>query len=116
MKKVAVVCALAFVVASVFSAGRDAEARPQYLKAFAGKYDKVADKAKDAKCGVCHPAKSKKVKNDYGTALGKSLTMKNQKEDLEAALDKAGKMKNADGKAFADIIDGGELPGTAKDE
>lgn len=113
MKKVAVLCALAFVTAMVVSASREAEARPQYLKGFATEYEGLKDKVEEKKCGVCHPAKSKKVKNDYGVALGKAIGAKNEKdaEKIKAALGKAGEEKNADGKTFKSIIEGGDLPG-----
>ena len=67
---------------------------------------------KKAKCGVCHPEKDKKKKNDYGTAVGKGLEKKNEKDldKIKAALKKAETQKNADGKAFGDIIKEGKLP------
>ncbi len=111
MKKVAVVCGLALVAAVVLGGVETAEARPTYLKAFATQYPDLADKAKEAKCGVCHPGKSKKERNEYGMALGK-LTGKNQKdaEKLKEALVGAAKAKAKSGKTFGEIIEGGDLP------
>lgn len=111
MKKVAVLCGLAFVVAAFLGDGERAEARPTYLKGFATKYPDLAEKAKEAKCGVCHPEKDKKVRNEYGMALGK-LTGKNQKDadKIAEALGKAEEAKAKSGKTFGEIIKSGELP------
>lgn len=78
------------IVGFFAAAPQQAEARPQYLKAFMGKYD-IAE-AKEKKCGVCHGegGKNKKVVSDYGKALGKALGKKNVKsaDDIAAALGK----------------------------
>lgn len=116
MQKLSLRLGMLAVIAMIVSmtASNRADARPQYLKAFAGKYSKLAAQAKKAKCGVCHFGKSKKNRNDYGKALGKH-TGKNQKDaaKLGAALDAAAKEKNAKGVTFGSLIEAGKLPGTA---
>lgn len=113
---------LMFVLASVaivglFSAApQQAEARPQYLKAFTGKYD-IAE-AKEKKCGVCHGegGKNKKTVSEYGKALGKALGAKNVKsaDDIATALDAAAKADAGDGKTFDDFLKEGKLPPLAE--
>ncbi|WP_437228427.1 hypothetical protein SH661x_000905 [Planctomicrobium sp. SH661] len=99
------------------SAPKQADARPQYLKAFTEKYSKVAEKASELKCGVCHgeSGKNKKTLSDYGKALGKALGDKNVKgeEDLSKALDEAAKGDAGDGKTYGDLLEAGELPKAA---
>ena len=76
------ILAACFVVAAMFSGV--AEARPAYNKAYIAKHGK-----NEKKCGVCHPEKSKKVRNDYGKAMGKALGGKNIKDAdaIKKALD-----------------------------
>jgi cytochrome c2 len=94
-----------------------AEARPMYLKVFAGKYDGLKAEATKQKCNVCHYGKSKKNRNDYGSALMK-LTGKNQKaaQAVEDALVKTEAVKNDKGVTFGSLIKAGKLPGTAPAE
>jgi cytochrome c553 len=116
MRSKLMICGLAFAGALLFAGQNSAEARPGYLKAFMAKYDGLAAAAKKAKCGVCHPVKSKKMRNDYGAALGK-LTGKNQKDaaKIAEALGKNEKGKSAtEGKTFGDLIKAGKLPGGTK--
>lgn len=92
-----------------------AQARPNYLKAFKAEYGKKYDADTKLTCAVCHPSKSKKERNNYGAAFGKSLTKKNEKDmkALTEALGKAAKEKSAtEGKTFGDLIEDGKLPGT----
>lgn len=103
----------ALAVAMVMSG--QAEARPQYLKAFAAKYQNLLSQAKKQKCAVCHCGKTKKMRNDYGKALMKHVGKKNQKDKaiINAALGKAEKDKKpATKKTFGDLIKAGKLPGT----
>jgi len=99
-------------------APQQAEARPQYLKAFTQKYSKVAEQAMTLKCGVCHGSsgKNKKVVSDYGKALAKALGAKNVKgeEELSKALDEAGEKDAGDGKTYKDLLEAGTLPPAAK--
>ncbi len=91
------------------------DARPQYKKAFGEKYPDVVKKQGKTKtgCNVCHPEKSKKVRNNYGTALGK-VVKKNEKDTkkIAEALGKVEKEKSATkDKTFGDLLKEGELPG-----
>jgi len=88
-----------------------AQARPQHLKAFKATYPKVVEGNK-VTCAVCHPKKSKKVRNDYGKALGKNIGKKNEKnaKKIAEALKKTEKNKNKDGKTFGSILEAGKLP------
>lgn len=95
----------------------EAQARPQYFKEFKAKYEKLADQADAKKCGVCHPGKNKKMRNDYGKAMVKALDgKKNVKDKAEFAkvLDAAAKAKNAKGETFGSLIEAGKLPATAE--
>ena len=91
-----------------------AHARPKYLAEFTTKYPKLEEKAKEAKCGICHPDQDKKIRNDYGKAVGGALPEKNAKdsEKIQEAMDKAAKTKIKEGeeKTFGDVIEAGELP------
>lgn len=99
-------------------APREAAARPQYLKAFSEKYPKVAERASELKCGVCHgdSGKNKKAVSDYGKALGKALGEKNVKgkDELAKALDEAGAKDSGDGKTYKELLEAGTLPAPAK--
>jgi len=112
MRKLICVVVAGLMLASAFTGGADA--RPGYMKAFKSKYTKVAENNKIT-CAACHPEKSKKVRNDYGTALSK-IVGKNEKDakKIGEALDKAGKEKNAKGETFQSLLDAGKLPGTKK--
>ena len=90
----------------------EAQARPQYLKGFITKYPDLADAAKMKKCGMCHP-KDKKMRLDYGKAVGSGLTKKNEKNDaaIAKAFDKAADVKSeSSGKTFGEMIADGKLP------
>lgn len=78
----------------------------------------------EAKCNVCHiDGENKKMKNEYGVAVGTLLTKKDFppdrfkkepekcKEEIEAAFKKVLEMKAKDGTLFGDKIKAGELPG-----
>lgn len=110
MRKLIAVAVAGLMLASAFTGGADA--RPGYLKEFKSKYPKVVENNK-VDCGVCHPGKSKKERNDYGKALGKHVA-KNEKDakKIGEALDAAGKEKNAKGETFQSLLDEGKLPGT----
>ncbi len=96
---------------------QSADARPQYLKAFAAKYPKVTE-AKTVKCGVCHMGKKKKPRNPYGVVLDKLVGKKNQKDAkaIDGALTKAAATKiTKDGKeTYGDLLKAGKLPYKAK--
>ena len=115
---------MAFVVVAglmMFNAPQKADARPDYLKAFSGKYEKVADAAKEMKCGVCHgdSGKNKKQVSEYGQALAKALGKKNQKDAdlIDEAFDTIAEMKPEGGdKTYGEMLDAGELPAPHKAE
>lgn len=110
-KALSVALGLALVGGVIIASADRAQARPQYLKAFTTQYPDVKDAGK-VKCGVCHPEKSKKVRNAYGKAMGGGLGMKNQKDKakLTEALKKAESMKGEGGKTFGEQLKGGGLP------
>lgn len=106
------VCCFAFAGLLLIGSS-DSQARPQYGKAFPTEYPKLAEQAKEAKCGLCHPGKSKKMRNSYGMAVGAGLGMKNQKNAkmISAALKGAeSKKSDVEGKTFGDLIKEGKLP------
>lgn len=103
---------LATAVALCLSIGSPAAARPNYNKAFQAKYPDLAA-AKEAKCGVCHAGMDKKVRNDYGKAVGKALGAKKVTDatKIDNALDTAaGEASAISGKTFGDLIKDGKLP------
>lgn len=106
---------LAAVGALLLASANQAEARPQYLKAFVAKYPALKAQAMKVKCNACHFGKKKKNRNDYGKALGKHVGKKNQKNAkiIDAALSATEKDKNAKGVTFGSLIKAGKLPGTA---
>ena len=98
-------------IISLVQLSDQAHARPQYFKAFAAKYPDFKVDA-TAKCAYCHKGADKKMRNDYGAAVGKSLGAKNVKDPdaVGAALDKAAAESAGDGKTFGDLIKDGTLP------
>lgn len=88
------------------------EARPQYKVAFSKKY---GDTIKKVDCKICHPKESKKVRNDYGDALGKALGKPNTKDadKIDKALDTVAKKDSkVEGKTYGDLIADGKNPGS----
>ena len=110
----------AAMLAVVALTGDSAFARPKYATAASEKYPDLAKKhGKNGKlsCAMCHPEKSKKKRNNYGVAVGKNLTKKNETDldKIKEALGKAESAKSAtEGKTFGDLIEAGELPGTSE--
>jgi len=110
MRKLIAVAVAGLILASAFTGG--ANARPAYKTEFEGKYEKVKENNK-IDCGVCHPKMDKKVRNNYGEALGKVIA-KNEKdkEKIREAMGKVEKEKSAtEGKTFGDLLGEGKLPG-----
>ena len=98
----------------LFVAAETADARPQYFDTFKEKYPNVMDAAKQ-KCNVCHFGKSKKNRNNFGEAFGKTLGQKNvpkaMQEPVKEALTKTEPEKSAvEGKTFGDLLKEGKLP------
>ena len=101
------------IAALALVAGR-AEARPQYLKAFADLYPRL-ETTGATKCGVCHCGESKTSQNDYGRAVGRMLDGEKNIKDrgrIEKALGEAEKEPSTvPGKTFGNLIGAGKLPG-----
>ena len=127
MKKVCV-CLVLGLAAMGFSLN-SASALPPFNKEWMAKYKDGSSNAKfveaieTAKCNVCHEGMSKKMKNEYGKAVGKFLTKAkyNEIKDDEAAakkyilegLQKVEAEKSAAGKSYGDLLKAGQLPGGA---
>ena len=82
MKKVCA-CLVLLMVAVAWSM-QSASALPPFNKEWVAKYnpgDKNAAFA-EAKCNVCHAGESKKMRNEYGKAVGKYLTKAKYNESL----------------------------------
>ena len=81
MKKFGLLMLVACGAVAIWACGgRDAAARPPYPPVFMEHYKdnaKVAEAAKEAKCAICHSAKDKKVRTDYGKAVAKNMPKKN---------------------------------------
>jgi hypothetical protein len=107
------------LIALVFGTGSPTEvdARPKYKELFEQKYPGLAGEVAKVKCGVCHPPgaeEMKKVRNDFGQALGKALGAKNVADNdaITKALSSIEAEKSAtEGKTFGDLIKAGTLPG-----
>ena len=126
MKKFGLMMLVALGVVATWASGdREAAARPPYPPGFQENYKdntKVVDAAKETKCAICHSAKDKKKRNDYGKAVEKNMPKKNfddLKGDMPAlakklmeALKLAEDEKNEAGKKFGDLLKEGKLPGT----
>jgi hypothetical protein len=128
MKKVCV--CLALIVVAMGWSYQSASALPPFNKEWMAKYKEGSSNAKfveaidTAKCNVCHEGMSKKMKNEYGKAVGKYLTKAKYNEikenEAEAkkyiveGLQKAEAEKAASGKSFGDMFKAGELPAAAQ--
>jgi hypothetical protein len=124
MKKVCV--CLALIVVAMGSSYQSASALPPFNKEWMAKYKEGNSNAKfveaidTAKCNVCHEGMSKKMKNEYGKAVGKYLTKAKYneiKDDEDAAkkyivegLQKAEAEKCTSGKTYGEMLKAGELP------
>ncbi|QDU31522.1 hypothetical protein ETAA8_66810 [Anatilimnocola aggregata] len=127
MKKVCLTLLLGAFVVSL-TAG-SALALPPFAKEWTAKYVEgnenkaFVEAAGTAKCNVCHEGTSKKMKNEYGKAVGKFLTKADfeaVKADAAAAkkyivdgLTKAEAEKSSGGMTFGELIKAGKLPGGA---
>ena len=121
MKKVCV-CVVVCLIGLAWSM-QSASALPPFNSAWQDKYNdgKKNTAFTDAKCNVCHAGESKKMKNEYGKAVGKYLTKAKYneiKEDEGAAkkyildgLAKAEAEKSGSGKTYGELLKAGELPG-----
>jgi hypothetical protein len=95
----------------------EADGRMQYNKAFGETYPdnkEAGALAGNAKCTICHSGANKKMRNDYGMALGKAIGAMNEKNDakIKEALKKVeGEKSGTEGKTFGDLLKAGKLPG-----
>lgn len=127
MKKFSVWMAMPLVAAAVMLAGKPALAIKPFEAEFKKMYYKPDGDANQKKlaeaidkitmdgnsCAICHPGKSKKERNEYGTALSK-LVKKADKDDAKKIADSVKAIeseKNAAGKTFGELIKAGMLPG-----
>src|SRR4051794_27488242 len=120
MKKVWICFAVGLVAASWTL--QNASALPPFNVGWQAKYNPGEKNATyvEAKCNVCHEGASKKMKNEYGKAVGKFLTKAKYqeiKEDEAAAkkyiqegLQKAEGEKSTAGKNYGELIKSGRLP------
>src|SRR5580704_2106927 len=68
-----IACGVAFAAATVCMES-SADARPPYNKEFWAAYPALKDLLKDdMKCQACHVGDNKKMRNDYGKAVGEAL-------------------------------------------
>ena len=121
MKKVCV-CVVVCLVVVAWSM-QNASALPPFNSAWMEKYNEGKKNAvfTEAKCNVCHAGESKKMKNEYGKAVGKYLTKAKYtqiKEDEAKAkqyilegLQKAEGEKGSTGKSYGELLKAGKLPG-----
>lgn len=96
----------------------------EFLKKYAdGSDEAFTEKAKDAKCYVCHQGRKKKNRNPFGEALHEFLDKKKDKKDVDkiiASLEKVAAMPSdaddPDAPTFGDLIAEGKLPGGTLEE
>ena len=107
--------AVALGVVSVVATPDTADARPQYLKAFATQYADLKEQALDQKCNICHFGTTKKNHNDYGLAMkkhfGEEENVKDAKKIGESYVAIEKEKSSTEGKTFGDLIKEGKLPG-----
>ncbi len=110
--KMALLLGMAVAGFSLICASNQAEARPNFKKIWAETYPD-SKMLISKKCGVCHPGKTKKIKNAYAQAVGKGLGKRKQtdKEIIIKALKAAEKMPSSvEGKTFGDLIKEDTIP------
>lgn len=84
-----------------------AQARPKFVDVFKETYPSVTAAA-TAKCGICHAGTDKKMRNEYGAAVGGAIGEKNEKDlaKVKAALEKVAK----DNPKWDEALKAGKLP------
>ena len=112
MRKLTTIVA-AVAVAGLMTAGapRQADARPDYQKAFLAKYTKISAEDQEKKCLMCH-GEEKKQRSDYAKAMEKALGVKNCKdvEKINEALTEVESKEYEDGKTYGSLLKDGKLP------
>jgi predicted alpha/beta hydrolase family esterase len=116
-KLVTIAIAVAVVGAMTVSGPNQANARPEYQKAFLAKYTKLSQADQDKKCAMCHGAENKKQRSAYAEALGKALGAKMVKdvEKINAALTEVESKEYEDGKTYGSLLNEGKLPAPFKE-
>jgi mono/diheme cytochrome c family protein len=106
LNKALPVLAVAGFVALVGPSVQKAHARPNYLKQFTENYPQIKAAA-DTKCAICHMGDDKKMRNDFGKAVGEALGAKMVKDadKIKEALKKV-----TDSEKYKAKIEKGELP------
>lgn len=127
-KTLSLVLVVAFATGTMLACLAPAKADKTFRDEFIAKYVKAdssdskekafAEACDKAKCTICHEGPNKKNRNVYGQALAKLLkrdTDTENKEKIQAALNKVAAMKSnsKDPKSptFGDLIKAGKLPG-----
>src|SRR5438046_1071592 len=121
MKKVCICVAVGLI--GLAWCMESASALQPYNKEWVAKYNEGDKNAafKEARCNVCHAGESKKMRNEYGKAVGKYLSKAKymQFKEHEAAakkyilegLQKAENEKSSTGKSYGELLKAGKLPG-----
>lgn len=125
MKKFCLLLACVVLVVSAAPAWAIIPFSDAFKKAYVKEGSPLADKVAEAKCHICHIGKGKKLRNEYGNAVGKflkkadftgddkkfaSVKDEDAQKALAAGLAKAEAEKSASGKTFGELIKAGELP------
>ena len=126
MKNVCMLALCGFVAGTLMARVQMAYAVDAFKKSFDAMYVKkepatdaeksLAAAVEKAKCNVCHVGKTKKVRNDYGKAVGALVTKKDAKDapKIEEALKKVAgeksKPDDASSPTFGELISQGKLP------
>ena len=126
MKNVCMLALCGFVAGTLMARVQMVYAVDAFKKSFDAMYVKkepatdaeksLAAAVEKAKCNVCHVGKTKKVRNDYGKAVGALVTKKDAKDaaKIEDALKKVAgeksKPDDASSPTFGELISQGKLP------
>ena len=79
MRRMSLTLSVVIVLATT-AAVHVAYARPQYAAAMSKTYSLGANGRK-VSCRVCHPSRSKRVRNHYATALSEALENRNERDE-----------------------------------
>ena len=116
MKNVCMLALCGFVAGTLMARVQMAYAVDAFKKSFDAMYVKkepttdaeksLAAAVEKAKCNICHVGKTKKVRNDYGKAVGALVTKKDAKDDakIEGSLEEGRRREvEAGRRRFADL-------------
>jgi hypothetical protein len=126
MKNVCMLAVCGFVAGTLMARVQMAHAVDAFKKEFDAIYvnkepatdaeKSLAAAVEKAKCNICHVGKTKKVRNDYGKAVGALVTKKDAKdsakikEALEKVADEKSKPNDSSSPTFGELISQGKLP------